>query len=179
MEKWTFENSVGWFSPQPHLNRVNCSRRVLNSTLPEIWLKSLQSPRDEQLFIHTFISGLLHIDDCTAQPLLPVWHVVAGSTGLVVPLLYLLFDDLNPALAKTCPGIDLDLDIFIERHKSAHPILIQCLLINLKTLSISLGFSKIKITILIHKYLRIRAFLSIYFQTAIIKKLHLPLGNRS
>lgn len=54
--------------------------------------------------------GLLHIDDCTAQPLLPVWHVVAGSTGLVVPLLYLLFDDLNPALAKTCPGLSEALD---------------------------------------------------------------------
>ena len=140
---------------------LNYSRRVLNSPLPGIWLKSLQSPRHEQLFIPTLISGLLHIDDCTAQPLLPVWHVVAGSTGLVVPLLYLLFDDLNPALAKTCPGIDLDLDIFIERHKSAHPILIQCLLINLKTLSISLGFSKIKIIIFIRKYLR--AFLSFYF----------------
>jgi hypothetical protein len=35
---------------------------------------------------------------------------VAGSTGLIVPLLYLLFDDLNPALAKKCPGLSEALD---------------------------------------------------------------------
>ena len=48
--------------------------------------------------------------DCQHQPLLPIWHIVAGSTGLIVPLLYLLFDDLNPALAKRCPGISEALD---------------------------------------------------------------------
>lgn len=56
------------------------------------------------------IIGILHVHDCASQPLLPVWHIVAGSTGLVVPLLYLLFDDLNPALAKRCPGISEALD---------------------------------------------------------------------
>jgi len=35
---------------------------------------------------------------------------VAGSTGLLVPLLYLLFDDLNPALAKKCPALSEALD---------------------------------------------------------------------
>ena len=55
-------------------------------------------------FIVLLVSGLLHLDDCPGQPLLPAWHMVAGSTGLVVPLLYLLFDDLNPALAKQVPA---------------------------------------------------------------------------
>ena len=133
-------------------------------------------------------SGILHVHDCSSQPLLPIWHIVAGSTGLVVtfslsfsnyhhcrwfywtcgntiiicviigitwqiiiidvdsirllgasyhcrynvyhdkpssrssmtdhhhkrpwqvPLLYLLFDDLNPALAKRCPALSEALD---------------------------------------------------------------------
>ena len=53
---------------------------------------------------------MLHLDGCSSQPLLPVWHIVAGSTGLIVPLLYLLFDDLNPALAKKCPALSEALD---------------------------------------------------------------------
>lgn len=56
------------------------------------------------------VIGVLHLDGCSSQPLLPVWHIVAGSTGLIVPLLYLLFDDLNPALAKKCPGLSEALD---------------------------------------------------------------------
>eukprot|EP00092_Neocalanus_flemingeri_P009257 GFUD01009963.1.p1 GENE.GFUD01009963.1~~GFUD01009963.1.p1 ORF type:complete len:360 (+),score=44.02 GFUD01009963.1:326-1405(+) len=56
------------------------------------------------------VVGVLNINGCAAQPLLPVWHIVAGSTGLIVPLLYLLFDDLNPALAKKCPGLSEALD---------------------------------------------------------------------
>ena len=55
-------------------------------------------------------AGVLHLEDCPGQPLLPVWHIVAGSTGLLVPLLYLLFDDLNPALAVRCPGLSEALD---------------------------------------------------------------------
>jgi len=56
------------------------------------------------------VIGVLHVNECSAQPLLPVWHIVAGSTGLIVPLLYLLFDDLNPALAKKCPALSEALD---------------------------------------------------------------------
>ena len=61
-------------------------------------------------FIALAIPGLIHLEDCPGQPLLPVWHIVAGSTGLLVPLLYLLFDDLNPALAVRCPGLSEALD---------------------------------------------------------------------
>jgi len=56
------------------------------------------------------VVGVLHLNQCSDQPLLPIWHIVAGSTGLIVPLLYLLFDDLNPALAKKCPGLSEALD---------------------------------------------------------------------
>lgn len=56
------------------------------------------------------IVGILHLHDCPSEPLLPVWHVVAGITGLLVPLLYLLFDVLNPALAKNCPQVSELLD---------------------------------------------------------------------
>lgn len=55
------------------------------------------------------VVGILHVDDCQDH-LLPVWHIVAGSSGLIVPLLYLLFDDLNPALAKRCPALSEALD---------------------------------------------------------------------
>lgn len=34
--------------------------------------------------IKIFVAGILHVHDCSSQPLLPVWHIVAGSTGLVV-----------------------------------------------------------------------------------------------
>ena len=83
--------------------------------------------------------GVLHLEDsCPSQPLLSVWHIVAGSTGLVVPILYLLFDDLNPALAKKCPALSEALDnvvVFVLpgrwkisdeemlSHISCHPIL--------------------------------------------------------
>jgi len=56
------------------------------------------------------VVGILNVHNCSSQPLLPIWHIVAGSTGLVVPLLYLLFDDLNPALAKRCPALSEALD---------------------------------------------------------------------
>jgi len=63
------------------------------------------------LSLALLIVGVLHLEDsCPSQPLLSVWHIVAGSTGLVVPILYLLFDDLNPALAKKCPALSEALD---------------------------------------------------------------------
>ena len=37
--------------------------------------------------IKIFVAGILHVHDCSSQPLLPVWHIVAGSTGLVVVFL--------------------------------------------------------------------------------------------
>jgi len=62
------------------------------------------------LSIALLVVGVLHLDDCDSLPLLPKWHIVAGASGLVVPFLYLLFDDLNPALAKRCPGLSEALD---------------------------------------------------------------------
>lgn len=45
-----------------------------------------------------------------AQPNLPIWHIVAGSSGLLVPILYLLFDEINPTLSRRFPGVSEVLD---------------------------------------------------------------------
>ena len=44
------------------------------------------------------IVGGLHLGDCKVQPLLPIWHIVAGSSGICTPFFYLLFDEVNPWL---------------------------------------------------------------------------------
>jgi len=72
--------------------------------------KTLQYLIIPLLSLSLLIVGILHIEDCPGQRLLPIWHIVAGSTGLLVPILYLLFDDLNPALAKKCPTLSEALD---------------------------------------------------------------------
>ena len=51
------------------------------------------------------IVGALHLDDCQVQPLLPIWHIVAGASGLCTPFFYLLFDDVSPWLTRRFPGI--------------------------------------------------------------------------
>jgi len=51
------------------------------------------------------IVGALHINDCQVQPLLPIWHIVAGASGLCTPFFYLLFDDVSPWLTRRFPGI--------------------------------------------------------------------------
>ncbi len=38
--------------------------------------------------------GSIHLGLCPAQPKLPLWHVVAGASGLLIPLLYLTFDEV-------------------------------------------------------------------------------------
>ena len=57
------------------------------------------------LSLSIVIVGALHIDDCKIQPLLPIWHIVAGSSGLCTPFFYLLFDDVSPWLTRRFPGI--------------------------------------------------------------------------
>ena len=51
------------------------------------------------------IVGALHLGDCQVQPLLPIWHIVAGASGLCTPFFYLLFDDVSPWLTRRFPGI--------------------------------------------------------------------------
>jgi len=54
--------------------------------------------------------GSHHLEDCPAEPNLPIWHIVAGCSGLIVPVLYLIFDELNPWLSKRFPGLSELLD---------------------------------------------------------------------
>lgn len=54
--------------------------------------------------------GSHHLDDCPAEPHLPIWHIVAGCSGLIVPVLYLIFDELNPWLSKRFPALSELLD---------------------------------------------------------------------
>ena len=56
------------------------------------------------------IVGSLHLGDCHVQPLLPIWHIIAGSSGLCTPFFYLLFDNINPYLSRRFPGISEILD---------------------------------------------------------------------
>ncbi len=48
--------------------------------------------------------------DCPSEPRLPLWHVVAGASGLLVPLLYLTFDELNPRLSQRFRALSEVLD---------------------------------------------------------------------
>ncbi len=54
--------------------------------------------------------GVLHLGECAPQPLLPVWHIVAGASGLATPVFYLLFDEVNPSLSRRFPGCSEFLD---------------------------------------------------------------------
>ena len=56
------------------------------------------------------IVGGLHLGECEVQPLLPVWHIVAGTSGICTPFLYLLFDEVNPWLSRRYPNISEMLD---------------------------------------------------------------------
>ena len=62
------------------------------------------------LSLSIMIVGVLHLGDCQIQPLLPIWHIVAGSSGLCTPFFYLLFDNVNPWLSRRFPGISELLD---------------------------------------------------------------------
>lgn len=68
-------------------------------------LRTLQYLVIPLLSLSIVIVGALHIDDCKIQPLLPIWHIVAGSSGLCTPFFYLLFDDVSPWLTRRFPGI--------------------------------------------------------------------------
>lgn len=78
--------------------------------LVRISLRTLQYLVAPLLSLAILVVGALHIGRCQGQPLLPVWHVVAGSTGLLTPLFYLLFDEINPSLSRRCPGLSEVID---------------------------------------------------------------------
>ena len=78
--------------------------------LVRLSLRTLQYLVIPLLSISLIAIGSIHIDQCPAQPLLPVWHVVAGASGLLVPILYLLFDNVNPRLSRVFPACSETLD---------------------------------------------------------------------
>lgn len=78
--------------------------------LVRLSLRTLQYLVIPLLSISLIAIGSIHIDQCPAQPLLPVWHVVAGASGLLVPSLYLLFDNVNPRLSRAFPACSETLD---------------------------------------------------------------------
>jgi len=68
-------------------------------------LRTLQYLVIPLLSLAIVIVGALHLGDCQVQPLLPIWHIVAGASGLCTPFFYLLFDDVSPWLTRRFPGI--------------------------------------------------------------------------
>jgi hypothetical protein len=58
--------------------------------LVRLSLRTLQYLVIPLLSLSILTVGFIHLDACPAQPLLPVWHSVAGASGLIVPFLYLL-----------------------------------------------------------------------------------------
>lgn len=73
-------------------------------------LRTLQYLVIPLLSLSIMIVGVLHLGDCQIQPLLPIWHIVAGSSGLCTPFFYLLFDNVNPWLSRRFPAISELLD---------------------------------------------------------------------
>lgn len=74
------------------------------------------STRTLQYFVIPILSialitvGCQHISDCPDQNYLPIWHIVAGCSGLLVPFLYILFEKLNPRMASSQPLLSEILD---------------------------------------------------------------------
>ena len=78
--------------------------------LVRLSLRTLQYLVIPLLSISLIAIGSIHFEDCPAQPLLPVWHIVAGASGLLVPILYIIFDKVNPRLSKAFPACSETLD---------------------------------------------------------------------
>jgi len=73
-------------------------------------LRTLQYLVIPLLSLSIAIVGGLHLGECEIQPLLPIWHIVAGTSGICTPFLYLLFDEVNPWLSRRYPNISEMLD---------------------------------------------------------------------
>ena len=78
-----------------------------------ISLRTLQYLVIPLFSIALLLVGTLHLGRCQAQPYLPIWHIVAGSCGLLAPIFYLLFDELNPRMSRRFPIISEVLDNLI------------------------------------------------------------------
>lgn len=75
--------------------------------LVRLSLRTLQYLVIPLLSISILAVGSHKLGTCPAQPNLPVWHIVAGASGLLAPVLYLCFDEINVWLGKRLPKVQL------------------------------------------------------------------------
>ena len=78
--------------------------------LVRISLRTLQYLVIPLLSLAILVVGAIHLGKCSQQPLLPVWHIIAGSSGLLTPVFYLLFDEFNPWISPRLPGLSACMD---------------------------------------------------------------------
>ena len=78
--------------------------------LVRLALRTLQYFVIPLLSLAILFVGAFHYGQCAAQPNLPLWHVIAGASGLCTPFLYLIFDEVNPTLSRRFPGVSEFLD---------------------------------------------------------------------
>ena len=74
-------------------------------TLVRISLRTLQYLVIPLLSIAVLVFGSTHLGQCKAQPLLPVWHIVAGVSGMLASMCCLPFDEINPRLSRRLPAV--------------------------------------------------------------------------
>lgn len=79
-------------------------------TVVRISLRTLQYLVIPLMSLAILVVGSMYTDKCESQPLLPVWHIVAGASGLCTPIFYLLFDEINPRLSQRSPGLSECID---------------------------------------------------------------------
>ena len=79
-------------------------------TAVRISLRTLQYLVIPLMSLSILVVGSMYTDECDSQPLLPVWHIVAGASGILTPIFYLLFDEINPRLSQRSPGLSECID---------------------------------------------------------------------
>ena len=79
-------------------------------TVVRISLRTLQYLVIPLMSMSILVVGSMYLGQCESQPLLPVWHLVAGASGILTPIFYLLFDEINPRLSQRSPGLSECID---------------------------------------------------------------------
>ena len=75
-----------------------------------ISLRTLQYLVIPLMSMSILVVGSMYTDKCDSTPLLPVWHIVAGASGILTPIFYLLFDEINPRLSQRSPAVSECID---------------------------------------------------------------------
>ena len=79
-------------------------------TVVRISLRTLQYLVIPLMSLSILVVGSMYTDKCESTPLLPVWHIVAGASGILTPIFYLLFDEINPRLSQRSPALSECID---------------------------------------------------------------------